>query len=79
MTNSERENLESLLTALRAHGVRKFRSGDLFLELGPLESEAAPADVPLDPSKCLVCQKNEPGRMVKGLCRTCGLAEAGVT
>lgn len=79
MTDAERANLEALLSVLRTQGVRKFRSGDLFIELGPEPFVPSEADAKFDPNKCQLCQARPLGRIQKGLCRECALTEAGVS
>ena len=56
MKAGELDALLSLVDSLRARGVRRYKAGDIELELGPLEAppppDAKPGETPPDACKC---------------------------
>ncbi len=78
MKQDDTDNLTALLSVLQAHGVRRFKSGDLEVELAPMGSSEPTAPEKFDPSMCHLCQSRPQGRIAKGLCRECALQQAGV-
>jgi hypothetical protein len=85
MNLAQLRELLALVPEMRAEGVKRFRLGEIELELGERDfvsaTELPGTDEPtkLDPSKCLNCQAAPPGGIVRGWCRACGLRSAGVT
>lgn len=81
MTNDE---LFDLIDGCRARGVLhiKLDIGVEFTLAPKLPDTAAflpELTKPADPSKCSKCQALPPNGSIRGMCRACSLAEAGVT
>jgi hypothetical protein len=76
------KDLIALIPELKALGVKRVRIGDVEVEfpdqLSVIDLAAETDTQPLDPTKCHKCQARPKGRIIKDLCRECGLAEAGV-